>query len=91
MSAILKPLEWFYHEFGVAAIHETGRNAYLIICARALRMFAYGTNSLILGELEIIMHGTFHNEITRTKSSPQQRSSSPPCTTQTTKSASSSP
>ncbi|KPI40900.1 uncharacterized protein AB675_10621 [Cyphellophora attinorum] len=48
MSAIVRPIKWFYHEFGLAAIHETGRNAYLIILARALRMFAYGTNSLIL-------------------------------------------
>lgn len=48
MSAVLKPFKWFYHEFGISAIHETGRNAYLIIFARACRMFAYGTNSLIL-------------------------------------------
>ncbi|KAL7622099.1 hypothetical protein AAE478_007601 [Parahypoxylon ruwenzoriense] len=45
---ILRPLRWFYHEFGIAAIHETGRNAYLIILARTCRMFAYGTNALIL-------------------------------------------
>lgn len=48
---IVKPLKWFYHEFGIAAIHETGRNAYLIILARTCRMFAYGTNALILGTL----------------------------------------
>ncbi|KAI0888053.1 MFS general substrate transporter [Annulohypoxylon maeteangense] len=42
-------LKWFYHEFGLAAIHETGLNAYLIILARTCRMFAYGTNALILG------------------------------------------
>ncbi|KAI1777513.1 MFS general substrate transporter [Hypoxylon cercidicola] len=45
---IIKGLKWFYHEFGIAAIHETGRNAYLIILARTCRMFAYGTNALIL-------------------------------------------
>ncbi|KAI1766935.1 MFS general substrate transporter [Hypoxylon sp. FL1150] len=45
---ILKGLKWFYHEFGIAAIHETGRNAYIIILARTCRMFAYGTNALIL-------------------------------------------
>ncbi|KAI1842172.1 hypothetical protein JX265_001467 [Neoarthrinium moseri] len=48
MSSIVAPIRWFYHEFGIAAIHETGRNAWLIILARACRMFAYGTNSLIL-------------------------------------------
>ncbi|KAI1141497.1 MFS general substrate transporter [Hypoxylon sp. FL0543] len=41
-------LKWFYHEFGLAAIHETGSDAYLIILARTCRMFAYGTNALIL-------------------------------------------
>jgi MFS family permease len=50
MSAVLKPFVWFYNEFGVSAISETGRNAWLIILARACRMFAYGTNSLILGK-----------------------------------------
>lgn len=44
MSSILRPFKWFYHEFGVDAIHATGRNAWLIILARACRMFAYGTN-----------------------------------------------
>lgn len=50
MSAILRPLKWFYHEFGIASIHQTGRNAYLIVLARACRMFAYGANALILGD-----------------------------------------
>ncbi|KAI1472904.1 MFS general substrate transporter [Daldinia caldariorum] len=48
LERIVKPIKWFYHEFGVAAIHEAGRNAYLIILARTCRMFAYGTNALIL-------------------------------------------
>ncbi|KAI0130301.1 major facilitator superfamily domain-containing protein [Xylariales sp. AK1849] len=48
MSVIVRSYEWFYHEFGIASIHTTGRNAYLIVLARACRMFAYGTNSLIL-------------------------------------------
>ncbi|EXJ81351.1 hypothetical protein A1O3_07641 [Capronia epimyces CBS 606.96] len=48
MSAIVRPLKWFYHEFGIVSIHETGRNAYLIVLARTCRMFAYGTNTLIL-------------------------------------------
>ncbi|KAI1322372.1 major facilitator superfamily domain-containing protein [Xylariaceae sp. FL0255] len=48
MSAALNAILWFSREFGLASIHETGRNAYLIIFARTCRMFAYGTNSLIL-------------------------------------------
>ncbi|EXJ78527.1 hypothetical protein A1O1_08928 [Capronia coronata CBS 617.96] len=48
MSALVRPLKWFYHEFGLRSIHETGRDAYLIVLTRTLRMFAYGTNSLIM-------------------------------------------
>ncbi|KAF2962793.1 hypothetical protein GQX73_g10783 [Xylaria multiplex] len=48
MSMVTNSIRWFYHEFGLASVHETGRNAYLIILARTCRMFAYGTNSLIL-------------------------------------------
>ncbi|KAK5941691.1 hypothetical protein PMZ80_005641 [Knufia obscura] len=48
MSTLVKPFTWFYREFGINAVHNTGRNAYLIILARTCRMFAYGTNSLIL-------------------------------------------
>ena len=50
MSTILRPFTWFYHEFGIVSIRETGRNAWLLILARTCRMFAYGTNSLILGK-----------------------------------------
>ena len=49
MSILLSPIKWFYTEFGLASIHETGRNAYLIILARACRMFAHGAITLILG------------------------------------------
>lgn len=49
MSLVLRPFKWFYHEFGIVSIYDTGRNAWLIILARTCRMFAYGTNSLILG------------------------------------------
>ncbi|KAK0288996.1 hypothetical protein LTR91_008055 [Friedmanniomyces endolithicus] len=48
MSVLLEPFTWFYHAFGLVSIQDTGPNAYLIILARACRMFAYGTNSLIL-------------------------------------------
>jgi len=48
MSAVLRPLQWFYHEFGLDSLYGAGRNAYLVVIARSCRMFAYGTNSLIL-------------------------------------------
>ncbi|TRX91797.1 hypothetical protein FHL15_007350 [Xylaria flabelliformis] len=48
MSTTVNPIRWFYHEFGLASVHATGRNAYLVIIARTCRMFAYGTNALIL-------------------------------------------
>ncbi|KAI0405694.1 major facilitator superfamily domain-containing protein [Xylaria palmicola] len=48
MSKAVKLIHWFYHEFGLASLHAAGLNAYLIILARTCRMFAYGTNSLIL-------------------------------------------
>jgi hypothetical protein len=51
MSVVLRSVKWFYHEFGIVSINETGRNAWLIIVARTCRMFAYGTNQLILGGL----------------------------------------
>jgi MFS family permease len=41
-------IKWLYHEFGVSSVYHTGRDAWLIILARTCRMFAYGTNSLIL-------------------------------------------
>lgn len=47
--SVLRPFTWFYEKFGVASIHGAGRDAYLIILARALRMFAYGSNNLIIG------------------------------------------
>ena len=53
MSAFIRSAKWFYHEFGLNAIHETGRNAYLIIFARSFRMIAHGANSLILGKYTI--------------------------------------
>ena len=49
MSAAIRGIKWFYHEFGVDAIYQAGRKAYLLMMARSCRMFAYGTNSLILG------------------------------------------
>ncbi|KAI8626041.1 major facilitator superfamily domain-containing protein [Xylariaceae sp. FL1651] len=48
MSTVIHAGRWFYRVFGLASIHGAGHNAYLIILARTCRMFAYGTNSLIL-------------------------------------------
>nr|POF02554.1 putative membrane protein [Quercus suber] len=42
------PFQWFYHHFGLASIHTTGRDAYLVILMRTLRMLAYGLVALIL-------------------------------------------
>ncbi|KAK8031547.1 hypothetical protein PG990_001281 [Apiospora arundinis] len=48
MDTIFRPFRWFYHEFGIVSIHDSGRNACIIILARACRMFAHGAISLIL-------------------------------------------
>jgi MFS family permease len=48
MAVFVKQIKWLYHEFGLDSLYETGRDAWLIILARACRMFAFGTNSLIL-------------------------------------------
>lgn len=50
MSAVKSRLKWISHEIGIDAIIATGRNAYLVILARACRMFAFGANALILGQ-----------------------------------------
>jgi len=46
-SAFARPFLWFYHEFGISSIQNTGQNAYLIILARSLRMFAYGVTFIL--------------------------------------------
>ncbi|KAF2398228.1 MFS general substrate transporter [Trichodelitschia bisporula] len=48
MSLLSKPFKWLYHEFGLSSVTATGRDAQLIILTRCCRMFAYGTNSLML-------------------------------------------
>jgi len=48
MAFPVKQLKWFYHEFGIKSLYDTGWDAWLIILTRCSRMFAYGTNSLIL-------------------------------------------
>lgn len=50
MASIARPLVWFYHEFGLVSIAATGRNAYIIILARSMRMIAFGMTQVMLGE-----------------------------------------
>ncbi|KAI7921250.1 hypothetical protein M9X92_005536 [Pyricularia oryzae] len=47
MSRLAQALSWTYRYFGVSSIYATGRNAYLIILARSLRMFAFGTTFIL--------------------------------------------
>ncbi|CZR59038.1 related to Staphylococcus multidrug resistance protein [Phialocephala subalpina] len=46
--AFLSHVKWLYREFGLNSLYDTGRDAWLIILARCMRMVAFGTNSLIL-------------------------------------------
>lgn len=48
MAPVIKQIKWLYHEFGVSSVWATGKDCWLIILARTCRMFAFGTNSLIL-------------------------------------------
>ena len=48
----------YIYEFGVASVYNTGRDAWLIIFARACRMFAYGGISLILALFFSELHFT---------------------------------
>lgn len=48
MAFVVQKIKWFYHEFGLETLYDTGKDAWLIILARCCRMFAFGTNSLIL-------------------------------------------
>ncbi|GAB7326812.1 hypothetical protein MBLNU13_g10749t1 [Cladosporium sp. NU13] len=51
MASITRPISWFnwfYNEFGLASIQATGRNAYLIITARTMRMISFGGTQVML-------------------------------------------
>jgi len=48
MAAISGKIKWVYCELGLKSLHDTGRDAWLIILTRCSRMLAYGTNSLII-------------------------------------------
>ena len=57
MALITRPLgwfNWFYNEFGLASIQATGRNAYLIITARTMRMISFGGTQVMLGMLVLL-------------------------------------
>lgn len=54
MASVTRPLSWFnwfYNEFGLGSIQVTGRNAYLIITARTMRMISFGMTQVMLGKL----------------------------------------
>ncbi len=48
MGSLTKQIKWLEHEFGIRSLYDSGRDTWLIILTRCTRMFAYGTNSLIL-------------------------------------------
>jgi MFS family permease len=48
MSFITEKAQWVYKEFGLRAVYETGKDCWIIVLLRFFRMFAYGSNSLIL-------------------------------------------
>lgn len=48
MAAVSRAVKGMYHELGLKSLHDTGRDAWLIILTRCTRMLAYGTNSLIM-------------------------------------------
>src|ERR1700712_2132180 len=58
MALVLKKLNWLYHEFGLSSLRYSGRDAGLIILTRCFRMFAYGTNSLIIALFFSALHFT---------------------------------
>ncbi|EFX04103.1 major facilitator superfamily transporter [Grosmannia clavigera kw1407] len=45
---VTRHIRYAYRESGLASVYATGRDAWIIILARSLRMFAYGASSLIL-------------------------------------------
>lgn len=51
MASIPRALTWLYNEFGLVSIQATGRNAYLIITARSMRMVSFGMTQVILGKI----------------------------------------
>jgi len=48
MSALKRGATWFAHEFGLAALWDTGHDSWIIIVQRSLRMFGFGFINLIL-------------------------------------------
>jgi hypothetical protein len=57
--AVTRPLSWFnwfYDEFGLGSIKATGRNAYLIITARTMRMISFGMTQVMLGKRSSLLY-----------------------------------
>jgi MFS family permease len=48
MASMLRNLKWIATEFGLTSLYNSERDVWLIILTRFLRMFAYGTNSVIM-------------------------------------------
>jgi Arabinose efflux permease len=48
MDFIINTTRWLSREFGVSSVYQTGPDTWLIILARASRMFAFGAISLII-------------------------------------------
>ncbi|KAF2427176.1 MFS general substrate transporter [Tothia fuscella] len=48
-STAFKPFKWLYAETGFSSVLSTGKDAWLVILSRSLRMFAFGFNALIMG------------------------------------------
>lgn len=46
--AVVDRIKWLYRVFGLSSLWATGKDAWLIILARCCRMFAFGTNALVL-------------------------------------------
>jgi MFS family permease len=46
--SVSRAAQWLAHEFGLGTMRKTGKDVYLIILARYLRLFAYGAVALIL-------------------------------------------
>jgi MFS family permease len=48
MASMPRNLRWVATEFGLTSLYNSERDVWLIILTRFLRMFAYGTNSVIM-------------------------------------------
>ena len=47
-NAPVRAAQWLGRELGLATMKQAGKDVYIIILARYIRLFAYGSVSLIL-------------------------------------------